>query len=72
MKTCPNCGGTLWRKGRNETSKGGTRYWCRDCKKSITVRDGAVVGDGKAGYVPDVNFGATTGRPMVKDWRQSA
>ncbi len=36
MKKC-DCGGTLYRHG---SQQGAQRYRCKDCKKTITVRDG--------------------------------
>lgn len=52
MKTCKHCGGMLYRNGAAE--KGGERFQCKDCRKSITVRGGVVVNG--------------TG-PRVRDWR---
>lgn len=52
MKTCERCGGMLYRKGA--AAKGGERFQCRDCRKTITVRDGRIV---------------TGNGPRVRDWR---
>ena len=60
------------RNGRNETSRGGDRYKCRGCKKSVTWRNGALVGGLEAKTVADVNFGAMPGRPVIKDLRTAA
>ncbi len=52
MKTCARCGGMFYRKGA--AAKGGERFQCRDCRKTITVRDGRIV---------------TGNGPRVRDWR---
>lgn len=57
MKTCPNCGGSYHRHS-TVTNKAGNvadRFRCRDCGKTITVRNGQV-STGNTG-------------PRVKDWR---
>ncbi len=59
MKPCPYCGGTLLRHGtsENRTISVGIRYRCRNCRKSLTVRDGEI--------------STLKGRPFKIDWRHS-
>lgn len=55
MKVC-ECGGMLYRHGvlRCKTRTDAERYKCRDCGKSITVREGEI----------------SNGRgPRARDWR---
>ena len=53
MKTC-ECGGKYYRHG--EGYAGSQRYICKECRKSITVRNGKV----------------SEGRKMIRDWRHAA
>jgi len=56
MNACPKCGGFLYRRGNVFYKSGeiGLRYTCRECKKSITVKNGVL---------------QSLGRPPIKDWR---
>lgn len=51
MKTCA-CGGMLY---RHEVKDEAIRYRCKECGKSLTVRNGEV--------------SKLKGRPMKSDWR---
>lgn len=51
MRTCA-CGGMLY---RHEDRGDAVRYRCKECRKSITVRNGEV--------------STLRGRPMKNDWR---
>lgn len=66
MKVCPTCEGELLRHGvskRKDGTQYGTRYRCRDCGITFTVRDESAFGSDKR-----LQFNPT-GRPTVKDWR---
>lgn len=54
MKTCA-CGGKLYRHGQQ--MDGALRYRCKDCKKTMTVRDG--------------KQSTLRGRPIQEDWRHA-
>lgn len=60
MKTCPKCGGSFHRHSTvtNKSGNVADRFRCRDCGKTITVRNGQV-STGNTG-------------PRVKDWRTSS
>lgn len=67
MNNCQHCDGDLLRHGtthyKRDVSIVGTRYKCRDCGKTFTVRGKAIpLGDERLYF-------NQTGRPFVKDWR---
>lgn len=55
MKTCPHCGGQLYRHGKAESDTDGQRYRCKSCRKCITVREDKIVIPGET--------------KIKKDWR---
>lgn len=57
MKTCPHCAGQLQRLAavKSKILGHGSRYKCKACGKSITVRGGEI--------------SQQRGRPELRDWR---
>lgn len=58
MKTC-DCGGMWYRHGEilNKRGEPAQRYQCKECRKSITVRNG------------EISHPGSPGSPRVRDWR---